>query len=66
MSHDPQSPTDAADFFYDDDLPDIGCCNCDSGWRHGCCDDMCYGCNDPQDCDAAIPCRDCNPHGEYL
>ena len=31
MSHDPQSPTDAADFFDDDDEPDMLCTDCGDG-----------------------------------
>ena len=28
----------------DDDYGrEIGCVNCDSGWNHGCCDDLCRG-----------------------
>jgi len=49
-----------------DESPGIGCVDCDSGWRHGCCDDLCYGSNEPEWCDNAIPCRHCNPHGEVL
>lgn len=49
-----------------DDSPGIGCADCDSGWRHGCCDDLCYGSNEPEWCDNAIACRHCNPHGEVL
>lgn len=45
---------------------EIGCVNCDGGWRHGCCDDLCRGCNEPEWCDYARPCSTCNPHGEVL
>lgn len=67
MSHDPQSPTDAADFEDDDfmDEGEIGCVHCGyDGWNHGCCDDLCYACNEAVDCDNARRCRHCNPHGE--
>ena len=61
-------PADDADGegwdYFDPDAGQIGCCNCDSGWRHGCCDDLCYASVAPVDCDAAIPCRFCNPNGE--
>jgi hypothetical protein len=50
---------------YDPDLPEIGCCNCDGGWKHGCCDDLCYACNEPQWCENAISCRHCNPDGLF-
>lgn len=51
---------------YDFDPGDIGCANCDGGWRHGCCDDLCRGSNEADRCDYARPCRTCNPHGEVL
>jgi hypothetical protein len=52
----------------DDDYDDaeIGCVNCDAGWRHGCCDDLCRGSNESQDCDYPRRCLTCNPHGEVL
>ena len=43
----------------------IGCGNCDGGWNHGCCDDMCYACNEPEWCENAVPCRCCNPLGDW-
>jgi hypothetical protein len=47
---------------YDDD--EIGCVNCDNGWKHGCCDDLCIGCTDEAiDCFSPVPCRECNPKG---
>jgi hypothetical protein len=53
------------DFDFDDDGPDeIGCYECEDGWRHGCCDDLCRGSVEAVDCDAAHPCRLCNPRGE--
>jgi hypothetical protein len=51
------------DGYYDDD-DGIGCCNCDGGWRHGCCDDLCRGSNEAADCDRAYPCKLCNPEGD--
>lgn len=48
------------------DEREIGCVNCDGGWRHGCCDDLCRGSNDPEWCDFARKCPTCNPHGEVL
>ena len=51
---------------YDDEPQGLGCVHCDMGWLHGCCDDMCYGCNEPQDCPDAYPCRHCNPDGDML
>jgi hypothetical protein len=51
---------------FDYDEREIGCVDCDSGWRHGCCDDLCYGSNEPEWCDNAIACCHCNPHGEVL
>lgn len=47
-----------------DDSPGIGCADCDSGWRHGCCDDLCCACNEAEGCDNPIACRHCNPNGE--
>jgi len=72
MSHDPQSPSDAADMeeddyddYYDDDGSPIGCVHCSyEGWNHGCCDDMCRSCNEAEDCETPIACRHCNPDGE--
>lgn len=43
-----------------------GCYNCNGGWLHGCCDDLCRGCNEAFDCDAARPCPICNRDGEYM
>lgn len=63
MSDKEREAEDEIEYDYDD-APGIGCCDCDDGWKHGCCDDLCYGCNDPVDCDNAIPCRHCNPTGE--
>lgn len=62
-------PDDAPDaaVVADDDLdgPDFGCIHCQyDGWRHTCCDDLCYGSNEPEWCDFAAPCRHCNKHGE--
>lgn len=44
----------------------FGCIHCHfEGWHHNCCDDLCYGCNEPAWCDTGgRPCRYCNPHGE--
>jgi hypothetical protein len=57
----------AEDDDYDDyDDGEIGCVNCDAGWRHGCCDDLCRGSNESQDCDSPRRCLTCNPHGEVL
>jgi hypothetical protein len=53
---------DEPSFGYDGQ--EIGCCNCDGGWNHGCCDDLCYGSNEPEWCENAIPCRHCNPFGD--
>jgi hypothetical protein len=54
MSHDPQSPTDAADIEYYDHLDDDACQECggDGGWNY-CMEDTCCaiggeeGCDDP-------------------
>ena len=54
------------DDFYYPEAVDIGCVNCDGGWRHGCCDDLCRGSNEPEWCENAIFCRTCNPHGHVL
>lgn len=43
----------------------LGCYECQGGWRHGCMDDLCRGSNEPEDCDAAYPCRNCNPEGRF-
>lgn len=55
------------DDFYDDDDDDmeggVGCANCERGWVHGCCDDLCRG-RDAIDCHSAIACRTCNPDGD--
>ncbi len=64
------APGEEYDDDYDDDYDGpfgggIGCAHCQqAGWHHGCCDDLCHGCNEPEDCDDAYPCRHCNPHGE--
>lgn len=48
-----------------DDEPGIGCYECEGGWKHTCCDDLCRACNEAVDCeDGGRPCRVCNPHGE--
>ena len=71
MSHDPQSPSDAADF-EDDEWDNTGgpgpegCYNCLSGWLHGCMDDLCRGSIDNVDCDYARPCPVCNKDGGYM
>jgi len=54
--------------FYDEDDDDgsIGCANCDMGWRHGCCDDLCRGSYEASDCDSARPCQTCNPDGDHV
>lgn len=57
-----EQPDDDFDGY--DESEGIGCVNCDGGWRHGCCDDLCRGCNEPEWCDLARPCPHCNPHGE--
>jgi hypothetical protein len=62
----PLPTPDDGDDFDDYDEREIGCVDCDSGWRHGCCDDLCYGSVEPQDCDMARACPHCNPRGEYL
>lgn len=51
---------------YDDGMgPQYGCVHCGyEAWRHGCCDDMCRSCYEPEDCPDAIPCRHCNPGGD--
>lgn len=54
---------------HDDDYEasdgEIGCYDRGhSGWRHGCMDDMCRACTEPEDCPDGQPCRHCNPHGE--
>ncbi len=50
--------------FYDD-APDIGCWNCEGGWKHGCMDDLCRGSACADQCDDAYPCPTCNPKGDY-
>lgn len=54
---------------YDDEefeVTPIGCGHCQQdGWFHGCCDDLCRGSNEPEDCDNAYPCKECNPDGAY-
>lgn len=50
--------------FYDEDDGSIGCANCDLGWRHGCCDDLCRGSSDAADCHNARACQTCNPDGD--
>lgn len=42
----------------------LGCSNCDSGWVHGCCDDLCRGSRGGPDCQSALACRACNPEGD--
>jgi hypothetical protein len=59
-------PQPAEDDGFDYDEREIGCVNCDMGWRHGCCDDLCRGSVEPQDCENARACSHCNQHGEYL
>ncbi len=54
------------DEYSDDDIGGIGCCNCDGGWHHGCCDDLCCGSNEAVDCDNAFPCKFCNPDGDVI
>lgn len=54
---------------YDDepyaDFGPIGCGYCGhAGWHHGCCDDLCRNCYEPEDCPQGKPCRHCNPYGE--
>lgn len=58
--------TPEAQDFDDYEDAEIGCVNCDAGWRHGCCDDLCRGSNEPQDCDYARKCLVCNKYGEVL
>lgn len=59
---------DDPDFYDDEDTydesDDIGCYECNSGWKHGCMDDLCRGGNDASECHDAIACRACNPTGE--
>lgn len=50
----------------DDGLRSIGCCECESGWTHGCMDDMCRSCMSADECKDGYPCRHCNPGGEVL
>lgn len=53
------------DFGDYDEAPGIGCANCESGWRHGCMDDLCRsGADAAEDCESAVPCGYCNPNGE--
>ena len=55
---------DLDDFDYDESDA-IGCYNCEGGWRHTCCDDLCRNCNEAYDCDdGGRPCKLCNPRGE--
>lgn len=42
----------------------LGCVNCDNGWVHACCDDLCRNTNDATDCHSAIACRACNAEGD--
>jgi hypothetical protein len=53
---------------FDDDFerPEIGCYECDGGWKHGCCSDMCIGCYEAVECDRAYPCRLCNSSGGFI
>lgn len=55
------------DFYEDEEYEEdgIGCANCDGGWHHGCMDDLCRGSTDAEECEDAIPCKLCNPNGEY-
>ena len=54
------------DEFLDYDEGDgIGCYQCSNGWVHGCMDDLCRGGNEASECGDAIPCRSCNPEGDY-
>jgi hypothetical protein len=39
------------------------CVQCDRGWLHGCCDDMCRNCEEAVDCPNAWACK-CNPDGD--
>lgn len=43
----------------------LGCSNCERGWVHACCDDLCRNSNDASDCSGAIACRACNPEGDF-
>ncbi len=52
--------------FYDIEETPLGCVYCYDGWWHGCCDDLCRGSNEAQDCDRAIPCSNCNPLGDVM
>ncbi len=55
---------DEDDFMYVYDR-EFGCVHGGyDGWRHGCCDDMCIACNEPEWCENGIPCRHCNPFGD--
>ncbi len=53
---------DDNDFYEDED--GIGCSNCDGGWVHACCDDLCRGSADAADCLSARARQTCNPHGD--
>lgn len=55
---------DPDDDFYEED-EGIGCSNCDGGWVHACCDDLCRNTVSAQDCDSSLPCRSCNPDGDF-
>lgn len=57
---------EAADDLDFEEVGEIGCVNCDGGWRHGCCDDLCIGSNETDRCDYARKCLTCNPNGEVL
>lgn len=49
-----------------DRRPDpASCYNCNSGWKHGCCDDLCIGANEANECEDRYACKVCNPDGEY-
>jgi hypothetical protein len=50
---------------YGYDGQEIGCTNCDGGWRHRCWDDMCISRYSAEDCRVAVCCRDCNPLADY-
>lgn len=62
--------TQIPDVEFDDDAEEFypaGCSACDtSGWNHGCCDDMCRHCEEPENCSSARPCSRCNPEGGIL
>lgn len=72
MTHSRERSAESDDDLDDwDDDPNIGgpglmgCYNCDDGWLHGCCDDLCRGSVEAEDCDNARPCPNCNRDGLY-